>query len=71
MKEWIKRFWNDHGDRIFFGAVATCFALGFVWLGARYELLKELLGSGITILIGVAMLAYNKARGTNGKEPPK
>ena len=68
--EWIKKFVNVHGERIFFMGVASLMAIGFIVVGAKIESLSSLSESGTTILIGVAMLCYNKARG-NGKEPPK
>ena len=66
--DWNK-FLNVHGERIFFGGIATVMAIAFIASGLYIEDLGELKGAGITILIGVAMLCYNKARG-NGKSPP-
>jgi hypothetical protein len=55
MKEWVGRFLTKHGDRIFFLCGAIVMAIGFL-------LVKEMSEAGRTILIGCAMLLYNKAR---------
>lgn len=59
MKEWALRFWQDHGDRLIFMGIAAGFGVGFLFTG-----IKELAGAGTTLLIAVATLALNKARGT-------
>ena len=59
---WIQKFWNDHGDRITFATIATVFAIGFIIVGIKFPALKEFVGAGTTILIGVAMLFFNKSR---------
>ena len=64
MKEWFGQFWTDHGDRITFGAMAVVFAISFMNSG-----IEALENSGATILIGLAMLCFNHARGGNGKQP--
>ena len=66
MKEWANKFWMEHGDRLTFMFIATLFGLAF------YKLFPDMKGEAKTILIGVAMLCYNKARSiTNaGKENP-
>ena len=56
MKEWLIKFAANHGERIVFMAIATCFGIGLYLMG--------LAGEGKTILIAVATLALNKARGT-------
>jgi len=57
MKEWWIKFLTKHGDRIVYLVAALVMACAFMW----FPDLKE---SGKTILIGIAMLAYNKARST-------
>ena len=54
--KWLTRFWNEHGDRIIFMLGATCFG------GYFYAFTQDMQGEGKTILIGVAMLLFNKAR---------
>ncbi|MEW6427310.1 MAG: hypothetical protein AB1568_04665 [Thermodesulfobacteriota bacterium] len=58
MKKWGRRFWTDHGDRLVFAAIATSFGIAFFCL-------PDMRGEGKTLLVGVAMLAFNKARGTS------
>ena len=70
MKEWLKGFWQNHGDRVFFMSVSTIFGLAFLSLGT-YKSLEPLTGAGTTLLIAVATLALNKARGPNGKPEVK
>jgi len=60
---WLRRFWNDHGDRVFFMGLATCFGVGFYFF-------SDMTGEGKTILIAVATLCLNKARSTP-KDGPK
>ena len=57
MKEWLLRFWQDHGDRLIFMGIATAF-------GIYFYAFTDLAGEGKTLLIAVATLALNKARGT-------
>ena len=57
--EWINKFWGNHGERLVFAGLALLLA------GAMYGLKLE--AEAKTILIGMAMLFFNKARGTNGK----
>ena len=61
MKEWFERFWGEHGDRVIFMVLATTFG------GVFYYLMPDMKGEAKTILIGVAMLCYNKARSTPGE----
>jgi len=62
MKEWGLRFWKDHGDRLLFMTIAAGFGMFF------YFCATDMQGEGKAILIGVATLAMNKARGVvNGK----
>ena len=60
MKEnWFKRFWDAHGDRLIFASLA---------LGVSYVLYNiDLKAEAKTILIGIGMLLFNKARGANNK----
>ena len=62
--EWLKHFWKIHGERIVFMSIAVLFGL-FFWY-----FMPDMKGEAKTILIGVAMLCYNKARG-NGKDTDK
>ena len=62
MKTWFTRFWNDHGDRIVFMAIAGAFGVGFLSL--------DMTGEGKTLLIAVATLALNKARSTPEEKKP-
>ena len=57
--EWFKTFWGNHGDRLTFASLALALSGVMYWI----KLDKE----ANTILIGIAMLFFNKARGTNGK----
>lgn len=59
MKEWLEKFINEHGPRLFYGALSLCFAVGFI----MYQPDGEIGAAGRTILIGLAMLCYNKSRG--------
>ena len=60
MKEsWFKRFWNTHGDRLIFAV----FALGLATTLYNLEMKAE----AKTIYVGIAMLFFNKVRGTNNK----
>ena len=59
MKQWGRRFWKEHGDRIVFMSTALILSIVF------YFWMTELKETGKTILIGLAMLCYNKARSTN------
>jgi len=64
MKKWWGSFWPKHGDRLIFGGLAL--AMAAVFMG-----LPDLKDSGKTILIGVAMLCYNKARSGENTEENK
>ena len=69
MKKWAMNFWKEHGGRLIFMAIATVFGVAF------YYAMPDMQGEAKAILVGVAMLAYNKAR-SNGvapsePEPPK
>ena len=67
MKEWFVKwftsFWDAHGERLIFAFLATVFALAF-WKVFHWEEAAK------TILIGIAMLLYNKTR-TGEKDAPK
>ena len=58
--EWFTKFWGAHGERLMFAVFALLLA------GVMYFLQLE--KEANTIIIGVAMLCYNKSRGTNGKD---
>lgn len=66
MSEWFINFWKAHGERHIYGAYASVLAVVFLWVGIKVPELKEFKGAGSTILIGIGMLWFNKARG-NGK----
>ena len=55
--EWFKEFWQSHGERLSFAMLALALATAMYFL----KLEKE----ANTIIIGIAMLFFNKARGTN------
>lgn len=57
--EWFNKFWNTHGERLVFAA----FALSI----AAVLYLLEMKAEAKTIIIGMGMLFFNKARGTNHK----
>lgn len=62
MKQWMVQFWKKHGERLIFMILAGTMAIIF-WF------MPDLKESGKTILIGLAMLCYNKARsGEEAKE---
>ena len=69
--KWLQGFWNSHGERMVFAFVATIFGVGFIILGIKVPILKEFIGAGTTILIGVAMLFFNKTRSPEKKEVPQ
>jgi hypothetical protein len=58
-KVWFKKFWEQHGDRIIFSAMALGLSGALLLLGLHEQ--------AQTIIIGIAMLYFNKARGGNGK----
>jgi hypothetical protein len=62
MKKWALEFWIEEGKRIIYMLITTAFGAGFILEGG-----DKLQGAGITLLSGVAMMCFNKARGTNGK----
>lgn len=61
--EWFKKFWNSHGERLTFATLALTIATVMYFI--------ELKAEANTIIIGMAMLFFNKARGTNGSAQPK
>ena len=64
--KWAKEFWYRHGERLTFATLALGLAYVLYYLDLKAE--------AKTILIGMAMLFFNKARGTNGgtaNEPQK
>ena len=58
--KWTIEFWNRHGERLVFAILALTLS------GVMYSLKLE--AEAKTILIGMAMLFFNKARGTNGEK---
>lgn len=61
MKEWGSKFIKKHGDRVFFLCAAVSMASVFLFI-------PELTKTGETILIGSAMLLFNKARSPEVKK---
>ena len=55
VKDWINKFINNHGERLVFSVLALSLSAVMWGLG-----LKE---QAQTILIGIAMLFFNKSRG--------
>lgn len=55
--EWAKGFWEKHGDRLTFGGLALILS------GVMYQI--DLEKEANTIIIGIAMLFFNKSRGTS------
>ena len=53
----MKEFWKKHLDRIIFMVLSLGFAFLLLWLKMGAE--------AKVIFIGLAMLCYNKARGSN------
>lgn len=53
--DWLKKFWGKHGERLVFLSIAVIMAVAFWFMPDMRE-------SGKVILIGAAMLCYNKAR---------
>ena len=66
MEKWILVFWSKHGEREAFAIQAAVMAIGFIIAGLTWEPLSSLIDAGLTILIGVAMLFFNKARSPEG-----
>ena len=65
MKQWSIEFWENHGERLIFMGGATLFSVAFM-----LTKIQKLSDAGEVILIGVAMLLYNKARSKpNGAQP--
>jgi len=58
--KWTTEFWNQHGQRLVFAALALVLATVLYFLKMEAE--------AKTILIGMAMLFFNKARGTTNGE---
>jgi len=62
--KWINKFWTRHGDRLVFAGFAIALAeIMYFALGLKPQ--------AETIIIGIAMLFFNKARGTNGGSDAK
>ncbi len=60
---WLSKFWGRHGERLFFLVIAVGMAIAF-WFT------PELRESGKVILIGAAMLCFNKARSGENTSTP-
>ena len=56
--EWANKFWGDHGTRLTFAGLALALAVAMRFL--------ELKPESNVIIIGIAMLCFNKARGNEG-----
>ena len=61
MKTWWLRFWQDHGDRLIFMTISAIFGIAFY-------LMTDMKGEAKALLISVAALALNKARGVLKKD---
>lgn len=63
----MKKFLEEHRTRLFFGSLSMMFASLFILIACLGLPVKEggeiWVGSANTILIGLAMMCYNKARG--------
>ena len=57
--EWSIKFWNSHGERLTFAGLALSLAAVMRYLGLSAE--------SNTIIIGIAMLFFNKTRGTGNE----
>ena len=57
--EWATKFWGNHGERLTFAGLA-------LFLAAIMRFL-ELSAESNTIIIGIAMLFFNKTRGTSNE----
>ena len=64
MKTWLSKFWGKHGERLFFLSLA-------VGMAAAFWFMPEMRESAKVILIGAAMLCYNKARSGEEKTVTK
>ena len=53
--KWFATVWNEHGERLIF----SFFALA---LAALFWFMPNMKGEAKTIMIGIAMLFFNKAR---------
>ncbi len=62
MKQWAGQFIENNGDRLIYMLIATMFGVFFYYVG--------LSGEAKTLLIAVATLALNKARGPEKKDNP-
>jgi hypothetical protein len=69
-KQWFRKFWWVNGERIVYSVICLLMSIGFIWAGLKWPALKELVATGIAVLIGLLMYLYNRIRG-NGKEPLK
>lgn len=58
--KWFTEFWGRHGERLIFAVLALSLATALYTIDMEAE--------AKTIYVGIAMLFFNKTRGTNGKE---
>ena len=64
MKKWAMRFWNRHGER-------TVFLSGALIMATAFLFFPDLEETGRTVLIGIVMLLFNKARSPEDREQRK
>ena len=66
-------FYKNHGERLFYGGLSLLFCFMFIGIACIDFPVKEAgadwIGAAKTIMIGLAMLCYNKTR--SPKEAPK
>jgi hypothetical protein len=70
MKTWFRKFWYLHGERIIFGGLALFLGGILFALGTVYGI-EQFKSTGEVIATGVAMLLFNKARGSSIEEENK
>lgn len=67
--------WKNHHERLFYGGLAAAFAGLFILIACVGLPVKDggeiWIGAANTILIGLAMMCYNKARGPKPDQPDK
>lgn len=61
-KNWFKRFWDYHGDRIIFVGLSLAIA------AFLFRFVPDMKEESKTVVIGIMMLLYNYARSNNEKE---
>jgi len=60
MKTWVSKFWYGHGERLIYCLLVVILAVGFM-----LSSVEDLSKSAPTLLIAVATLFLNKARGSS------